>query len=94
MVNILFLSLVMPPETFNDFYVTEELRNTDLYAAVFLGLVAVIFAIRAELREGPTMVEKRGLQFAIVICAIIAVLLVIRIAAVTAVFFSLLLSHI
>lgn len=83
----------MPPE-FTDFYVTEELRNTDLYAAVFFGIVAILFAIRAELREEHTVIETRGLKFAIVICAIIAVLLVIRIAFITAVFFNVLLSHI
>jgi hypothetical protein len=83
----------VPPEL-TDFVVTEELRNTDLYAAVFLGVVAALFAIRAELREEPTMVETRWLRFAIVICAIIAVLLVLRIAVVTVAFFSLLLSHI
>lgn len=84
---------MMSPE-FTDFFITEELRNTDLYAAVFFGVVAILFAIRAELREERTVIETRWLRFAIVICAIIAVLLVVRITVITIAFFSLLLSHI
>jgi len=71
----------------NDIYITEELRNTDVFAAVFFGMVATVFALRTELREEHTVTELRWLRFAAIMSAIIGVLLVIRIATVTVVLF-------
>jgi hypothetical protein len=71
----------------NDIYITEELRNTDVFAAVFFGMVAVIFAVRTELREEHSVSELRWLRFAAIMSAIIGVLLVIRILTVTIVLF-------
>ena len=71
----------------NDIYITEELRNTDVFAAVFFGLLATLFAIRAELREEHSVSELRWLRFAAILSAIIGVLLVIRIMTVTIILF-------
>lgn len=78
----------------NDIYITEELRNTDVFAAVFFGLVAALFAMRTELREEHTVTELRWLRFGAILSAIIGVLLVIRIATVTVVLFLALLHDI
>ena len=76
-----------------DVLVAEDIRNTDLFGALFLGLVAALFGIDAKLKTEAELETVGWLKFATILCVITAVLLVVRIGALTVVFFYVLLHH-
>jgi hypothetical protein len=71
----------------HDLLVAEEIRNTDLFGAIFFGVVAVLFAIKAEREKLATQAWDRMLKTAILICGVISIFLLVRIATLTWLFF-------
>lgn len=74
-------------------FLQEDLLNTDLFVALYVGLVAILFGLKAEAAIDKDVVEMKWRRFTTVICALIAVLLLIRISVTTVLYFIVLAAH-
>lgn len=77
----------------HELLISEEIRNTDLFGAIFFGVAAVLFAVKAEIGKGGTVVWDRMLKAAILVCGMISILLLVRIAVLTWLFFVVVGAH-
>jgi len=74
-------------------FLREDIINVDLFMALYLGIVATLFGLKAEAAEAKDVVEMKWRKFATIVCAIIAVLLLIRLTVTTVIYFALIITH-
>jgi hypothetical protein len=74
-------------------FLHADMINTDLFTALYVGLVATLFALQMEPATETDVVELRWRRFATIVCAIIAVLLLVRITMTTVLYIGVILGH-